>query len=202
MLEEGSDRKAVGMSVLIELFMTFAKIGLFTFGGGYAMLSIIEDICVEKKNWITHDEMMNITVIAESTPGPIAINCATYVGYKKGKLPGAILATLGVAVPSFVIIFVISMFLEGFLEIAWIAHAFQGIKLAVGILILDAALKMIRKMPKKRLQIGIMVAAFIVIILINVLNLHLSSVVVMITAALASVAFFLAGERRRKEEQT
>ncbi|MCR5375145.1 MAG: chromate transporter, partial [Lachnospiraceae bacterium] len=88
------------MSVLIELFMTFAKIGLFTFGGGYAMISIIEDICVEKKNWITHDEMMNITVIAESTPGPIAINCATYVGYKKGKLPGAILATLGVAVPS------------------------------------------------------------------------------------------------------
>ena len=202
MLKEGSDRKAVGMSVLIELFMTFAKIGLFTFGGGYAMLSIIEDICVEKKNWITHDEMMNITVIAESTPGPIAINCATYVGYKKGKLPGAILATLGVAVPSFVIIFVISMFLEGFLEIAWIAHAFQGIKLAVGILILDAALKMIRKMPKKRLQIGILIAAFAVILLINVLNLHLSSVVVMITAALASVAFFLAGERRRKEEQT
>ena len=202
MLEERSDRKAVGMSVLIELFMTFAKIGLFTFGGGYAMLSIIEDICVEKKNWITHDEMMNITVIAESTPGPIAINCATYVGYKKGKLPGAILATLGVAVPSFAIIFVISMFLEGFLEIAWIAHAFQGIKLAVGILILDAALKMIRKMPKKRLQIGILIAAFAVILLINVLNLHLSSVVVMITAALASVAFFLAGERRRKEEQT
>ena len=202
MLEEGSNRKAVGMSVLIELFMTFAKIGLFTFGGGYAMLSIIEDICVEKKNWITHDEMMNITVIAESTPGPIAINCATYVGYKKGKLPGAILATLGVAVPSFVIIFVISMFLEGFLEIAWIAHAFQGIKLAVGILILDAALKMIRKMPKKRLQIGILIAAFAVILLINVLKLHLSSVVVMITAAFASVAFFLAGERRRKEEQT
>ena len=202
MLEEGSNRKAVGMSVLIELFMTFAKIGLFTFGGGYAMLSIIEDICVEKKNWITHDEMMNITVIAESTPGPIAINCATYVGYKKGKLPGAILATLGVAVPSFVIIFVISMFLEGFLEIAWIAHAFQGIKLAVGILVLDAALKMIRKMPKKRLQIGILIAAFAVILLINVLKLHLSSVVVMIAAVSISVAFFLAGERRRKEEQT
>ena len=91
---------------------------------------------------------------------------------------------------------------DDFLEIAWIAHAFQGIKLAVGILILDAALKMIRKMPKKRLQIGILIAAFAVILLINVLNLHLSSVVVMITAALASVAFFLAGERRRKEEQT
>ena len=125
------------MPILIELFATFAKIGLFTFGGGYAMLSIIENICVEQKNWITHDEMMNITVIAESTPGPIAINCATYVGYKEGKLPGAILATLGVAIPSFVIIFAISMFMEGFLEITWIAHAFQGIKMAVGILVLD-----------------------------------------------------------------
>ena len=100
------------MPILIELFLTFAKIGLFTFGGGYAMLSIIENICVERKNWITHDEMMNITVIAESTPGPIAINCATFVGYKKGKLPGAILATLGVTIRSFVIIFAISMFLE------------------------------------------------------------------------------------------
>ena len=100
------------MPILIERFFTFAKIGVFTFGGGYAMLSIIENICVEKKNWITHDEMMNITVIAESTPGPIAINCATFVGYKKGKLPGAILATLGVTIRSFVIIFAISMFLE------------------------------------------------------------------------------------------
>nr|WP_292203486.1 chromate transporter [Butyrivibrio sp.] len=189
------------MPIFIELFLTFAKIGLFTFGGGYAMLSIIENICVEKKNWITHDEMMNITVIAESTPGPVAINCATYVGYKKGKLPGAILATLGVTIPSFVIIFVISMFLEGFLEITWIAHAFQGIKIAVGILILDAAIRMIRKMEKKTLQIGILLASFVVIMLINVLKLHLSSIVVMLTAALVSVAFFLAEKARRKGEK-
>ena len=189
------------MPIFIELFLTFAKIGLFTFGGGYAMLSIIENICVEKKNWITHDEMMNITVIAESTPGPVAINCATYVGYKKGKLPGAILATLGVTIPSFVIIFVISMFLEGFLEITWIAHAFQGIKIAVGILILDAAIRMIRKMEKKPLQIGILLVSFVVIMLINVLKLHLSSIVVMLTAALVSVAFFLAEKSRRKEEK-
>ena len=185
--------------MLIELFLTFAKIGLFTFGGGYAMLSIIENICVEQKNWITHDEMMNITVIAESTPGPIAINCATYVGYKKGKLPGAILATLGVALPSFVIIFAISMFLEEFLEITWIAHAFQGIKMAVGILILDAAIKMIKKMPGKPLQIGILIAAFAVIMLINLLKLHLSSIVVMLAAAIISITFFLAGKNTRKE---
>ena len=87
------------MGILIELFLIFAKIGLFTFGGGYAMISLIENNCVEKKKWITHDEMMNITVIAESTPGPIAINCATYVGYKKAGIIGAIISTLGIVLP-------------------------------------------------------------------------------------------------------
>lgn len=165
------------------------------------MLSIIENICVEKKNWITHDEMMNVTVIAESTPGPIAINCATFVGYKKGKVPGAVLATLGVVLPSFLIIFAISMFLEDFLEITWIAHAFQGIKIAVGLLILDAALKMIKKMQKKPLQVGILIVTFAVLMLVNVLKIHLSSILVMLVAALVSLAFFQIGKFRRKEEQ-
>ena len=183
------------MPILIELFLTFVRIGLFTFGGGYAMLSIIENICVEKKNWITHDEMMNVTVIAESTPGPIAINCATFVGYKKGKVPG------GVVLPSFIIIYAISMFLEGFLEITWIAHAFQGIKIAVGILILDAALKMIKKMQKKPLQVGILIVTFAVLMLVNVLKIHVSSILIMLAAALVSLTFFQIGKFRRKEEQ-
>jgi len=195
------DRKAAVMPILIELFLTFAKIGLFTFGGGYAMLSIIENICVEKKNWITHDEMMNVTVIAESTPGPIAINCATFVGYKKAKVPGAVLATLGVVLPSFIIIYAISMFLEGFLEITWIAHAFQGIKIAVGILILDAALKMIKKMQKKPLQVGILAATFVLLMLVNVLKIHVSSILIMMAAAIVSLAFFQIGKFRRKEGQ-
>ena len=118
------------MGVLGELFLTFVKIGLFTFGGGYAMTSVIEHICVEDKQWISHDDMMNITVIAESTPGPVAINCATFVGYKKKGIGGAIVATLGMLIPSFTIIFVISMFLDNFLEIGIIANAFKGIKLA------------------------------------------------------------------------
>ena len=116
------------MNILLDLFLTFARIGLFTFGGGYAMISLIEHSCVENKQWITHDEMLNVTVIAESTPGPIAINCATYVGYKQKGLTGAIAATIGMVLPSFCIIFLISMFLDNFLEIAWIAHAFMGIK--------------------------------------------------------------------------
>ena len=93
------------MNILFDLFLTFAKIGLFTFGGGYAMISTIENNCVERKQWITHDEMMNVTVIAESTPGPIAINCATFTGYKKAGFSGALVATLGMIVPSFVVIY-------------------------------------------------------------------------------------------------
>ena len=126
------------MPILLELFLTFAKIGLFTFGGGYAMISLIEDVCVDRRGWITHDEMMDITVIAESTPGPIAINCATFVGYRRGGVLGAVLATFGVVLPSFVIIFLIAQVLDNFLAIPLIAHAFGGIKLAVGLLILDA----------------------------------------------------------------
>ena len=124
---------------MIELFLTFAKIGLFTFGGGYAMISMIENACVENKKWISHDDMMNITVIAESTPGPIAINCATFVGYKQRGLIGAIVATMGIVFPSFAIIYLIAILMDDFLEITVIANAFKGIKLAVGILILDAA---------------------------------------------------------------
>ena len=103
------------MKKLFELFFTFAKIGLFTFGGGYAMLPLIERTCVEKKQWITGDEMSNITVLAESTPGPIAINCSTYVGNKQKGFVGALFATLGMVTPSFIIILAISFFLEKFM---------------------------------------------------------------------------------------
>lgn len=137
------------MIILAELFLTFAKIGFFTFGGGYAMISMIENSFVENKKWITHDEMMNVTVIAESTPGPIAINCATFIGYKKAGFLGAVIATLGIVVPSFAVIYLISMCLDSFLEITFIANAFKGIKIAVGILILDAGITMVKKMHKK-----------------------------------------------------
>ena len=179
------------MNILLDLFLTFAKVGLFTFGGGYAMISLIENSCVEKKGWFTHDEMMNVTVIAESTPGPIAINCATFVGYKQKGLIGAIAATIGMVLPSFCIIFLISMFLDNFLEIAWIAHAFMGIKIAVGILILDAAIKMIRKMQKKPIPLTIMACAFLAMLLIDIFALHVSSITLMLIAAVISLAIFL-----------
>ena len=186
------------MPILLDLFLTYFRIGLFTFGGGYAMISLIDDTCVERKRWITRDEMMDITVIAESTPGPIAINCATFVGYKQKGLPGAAAATVGVVVPSFLVILLISMFLDRFLEITWIAHAFQGIKLAVGILILDAALKMIRHTEKKPLPLAIMGCAAVGMLLIDLLALRVSSIALMLAAAVVSLSVFLCRQLRGK----
>ena len=179
------------MSVLLDLFLTFAKIGLFTFGGGYAMISMIENACVENKQWITHDDMMNVTVIAESTPGPIAINCATFVGYRQKGVAGALIATLGMVLPSFVIIYLISMFLDNFLEITLIANAFQGIKIAVGILILDAAITMIKKIHKKPVPRVIMLCSFAAMLLIDLFSWNFLSVSLMLVAAVVSLAIFL-----------
>ena len=187
------------MSLLSDLFLTFARIGLFTFGGGYAMISLIEDACVRKKHWITEDEMMDITVIAESTPGPIAINCATYVGYQQRGLPGAIAATIGMILPSFCIIFFVSVFLENFLGISWIARAFQGIKLAVGVLITDAAVKMIRKMKKKPLPLFLMAGAGVLMLCINIFSLRISSIILMAAGAVISLALYLAKPVRQME---
>ena len=178
------------MTILLELFYIFARIGLFTFGGGYAMIAIIEDACVERKKWISHEEMMNMTVIAESTPGPIAINCATYVGYKLAGFVGATVATFGMVLPSFVVIFVISKFLDNFLEITLIAHAFQGIKIAVGILIFDAAITMIRKMKKKILPRMIMACAFLIMMLVNIFSWSFSSIHLMLAAGVLSLVIF------------
>ena len=186
------------MNMLLDLFLTFAKIGLFTFGGGYAMISLIENACVEKKQWITHDDMMNVTVIAESTPGPIAINCATFVGYKQKGLIGAMAATVGMVLPSFCIIFLISVFLDHFLEIEWIAHAFMGIKIAVGILILDAAIRMIKKMQKKPMPLAIVGSAFCAMLLIDIFALHVSSITLMLIAAVISLAIFLIKQKTGK----
>ena len=179
------------MNILIDLFLTFAKIGLFTFGGGYAMISIIENHCVEQKKWITHDEMMNITVIAESTPGPIAINCATFTGYQQAGFVGAVVATIGMIVPSFVVISLISMFLDNFLELTIIANAFKGIKIAVGILILNTAFNMIKKMNSQRLPRILMICSCFVMLCINIFSWNFSSISLMLIAATVSLCIFI-----------
>ena len=182
------------MPILLDLFLTFAKVGLFTFGGGYAMIALIEDSCVKKKQWITHEDMMNVTVLAESTPGPIAINCATFVGYKQKGFIGSVVATLGMILPSFCIIFLISRFLDSFLEITWIANALKGVKIAVGLLILDAGIGMVRQMQKKLLPETIMTVSFILMMVINVFALRISAIVLMLAAGGVSLVLFLFGQ--------
>lgn len=155
------------------------------------MIAVIENNCVERKKWITHDEMMNVTVIAESTPGPIAINCATFTGYKQAGFIGAFAATLGIVVPSFVVIYLISMVLDNFLELTIITNAFKGIKIAVGILILDAAVTMIKKMHNKKAPRVIMVCSCIVMLCINIFSWNLSSISLMLIAAAVSLMVFV-----------
>ena len=180
--------------MLLTLFLTFFRIGLFTFGGGYAMISVIDHICVEQKHWITAEDLVNVTVIAESTPGPVAINCATFVGFKQKGLTGAVAATLGVVLPSFIIIWLISMFLERFLAIAWVASAFRGIRVAVGLLILDVGIRMAKKMPKEPLRIVIMACALLATVLISIFSWKISTITLLLAAAAVSLAVY--GVRR------
>ena len=175
---------------LFELFFSFFKIGLFTFGGGYAMISLIEEECVEKKKWLSHDEMMDLLVVAESTPGPMAINCATYAGWKQAGIWGALSSTIGIVLPSFVIIYMISMFLESYMDIPLIANAFAGIRIAVGILIVRAGLNMLGKMQKKPRPRFFMLSALLIMLAANVFSLRLSSVVVMLFFGLVSLALW------------
>lgn len=183
------------MNIYLDLFLTFMKIGAFTFGGGYAMIALIEGICVEKKQWFTHEEMMELTVIAESTPGPIAINSSTYVGYKQAGFWGALVATLGMVLPSFCIIFLISMFFDRFLEYPLVANAFQGIKVGVGLIICNAGLNMMKKMKKDLFFKLMLAAAFLTILAINVFALNVSTIAVMLCAVVVSLAVFLVRQR-------
>ena len=176
------------MNPIAELFLTFAKIGLFTFGGGYAMIPVIEDSCVQNKKWITHEQMLQITVIAESTPGPIAINAATYVGYHTAGMLGAIAATFGVVLPSFVIIYSISLFLDNFLELTLIANAFKGIKIAVGLLILDAGIRMSGKLPKTAKVKVLMLGSMAIMLLTDLFSIDFSSITLILLVGVASLA--------------
>ena len=141
------------MKFLLSLFLTFLKIGVTTFGGGYAMIANFHETIVEKKKWLDEEEFLEIITVAESTPGPIAINVATYVGFKKKGFLGSLFATLGVALPSIVIIFAISFVLDMFMSNVWVQYAFNGIKVAVAFLIVRAGYNMIKKLEKKIIPI-------------------------------------------------
>ena len=152
------------------------------------MLPMIEREVVDKHKWATIEEVMDYYAISQCTPGVIAVNTATFVGYKIGGFFGSLAATLGVVLPSFVIIFIISVFLKNFLEITWVANAFRGIKVAVAFLIFGAGWKMFRKMKKKALEIIIFACALIVMLLVNFDLFYISAIYLILMAASVGIA--------------
>ena len=186
--------------MLFELFLSMLKIGLFTFGGGYAMISILENEFVGKKKWIDGEEFADLVVIAESTPGPIAINCATYIGYKNGGFLGSCVATLGMIVPSVTIIYLISLFFDAFLSLSVVASAFRGIRVAVIFLILSAGLKMLKKMKKTLLNISVMSVTMLSMIVLGLLSVNFSSIFYIIISGLLGLTIY--GIGRIKEGKT
>ena len=187
--------------VLKDLFVTFFKIGLFTFGGGYAMISLVEDECVGKKHWITHDEMSYLVVLAESTPGPMAINSSTYVGYKKGGMTGSIASTVGVVLPSFIIILIIATFLDKFLDIVWVANAFKGIKVAVGILILNAAIGMMKHIRREKMPVIILVLSTVIMLVVNIFAIDFSTIALLTIAGGFTFMLYLIKDKPWQKEE-
>lgn len=178
------------MKKIFELFYTFFKIGLFTFGGGYAMISQIREVIVEKKGWITDDELLQVITIAESTPGPIAINMATFIGYKQKKAIGSIMATLGVVLPSFIIIFTISLFLKQFMEFKYVQYAFAGINSAVAFLIVKTGFTMMKKIEKKPLPIITFIIVFSLMILFDILAIKFSSIYFILIGGVIGIIYY------------
>lgn len=184
------------MKKLLELFAIFFKIGLFTIGGGYAMIPQIQDEIVNKKKWIDDEEMLKIVTIAETTPGPIAINLATYIGYKQKKILGSLFSTLGVILPSLIIIIIISYFFMQFIENKYVAYAFYGINLAVAILIIKAGINLLIKIEKKPLIIIVFIIASILLILFELFNINFSSIYFILIGGIGNMLITLINTKK------
>ena len=178
------------------LFFTFFKIGLFTFGGGYAMIALLEEEFIQRRKWLDKDEFLDMTAIAESTPGPVAINSATYLGYKLAKVPGAATATVAVCLPSFLIIYAISLFFEQFTQLTVIANAFKGIQVCVIYLIFSAGVRMLKALDKSPFATGLLAAVMLVMVGLSLAGVSVSSILLILLSGAAGVAAWLIGRRK------
>lgn len=178
------------------LFFTFFKIGLFTFGGGYAMIALLEEEFIQRRKWLDKNEFLDMTAIAESTPGPVAINSATYLGYKLAKVPGAATATVAVCLPSFLIIYAISLFFEQFTQLTVIANAFKGIQVCVIYLIFSAGVRMLKALDKSPFATGVLAAVMLVIVGLSLAGVSVSSILLILLSGAAGVAAWLIGRRK------
>ncbi|MBQ4639920.1 MAG: chromate transporter [Clostridia bacterium] len=157
---------------LLTLFLTFLKIGAFTFGGGYAMIPLIQKEVTENHKWLSDEDILNIVAIAESTPGPIAINSATFVGYMTCGVVGSVLATLGVVLPAFIFIALISLLLQNIMDIQAVQYAFMGIRAGVLALVIKALISMYKQCPKNLVAYIIAGLAFAVTLLTDISILY------------------------------
>ena len=178
------------------LFFTFFKIGLFTFGGGYAMIALLEEEFIQRRKWLDKDEFLDMAAIAESTPGPVAINSATYLGYKLAKVPGAATATVAVCLPSFLIIYAISLFFEQFTQLTVIANAFKGIQVCVIYLIFSAGVRMLKALDKSPFATGVLAAVMLVMVGLSLAGVSISSILLIHLSGAAGVAAWLIGRRK------
>lgn len=181
---------------LETLFFTFFKIGLFTFGGGYAMIALLEEEFIQRRKWLDKDEFLDMTAIAESTPGPVAINSATYLGYKLAKIPGAATATVAVCLPSFLIIYAISLFFKQFTQLTVIANAFKGIQVCVIYLIFSAGVRMLKALDKSPFATGVLAAVILVMVGLSLAGVSVSSILLILLSGAAGVAAWLIGRRK------
>ena len=181
---------------LETLFFTFFKIGLFTFGGGYAMIALLEEEFIQRRKWLDKDEFLDMTAIAESTPGPVAINSATYLGYKLAGVPGAATATVAVGRPSFLIIYAISLFFEQFTQLTVIANAFRGIQVCVIYLIFSAGVRMLKALDKSPFATGVLAAVMLVMVGLSLAGVSVSSILLILLSGAAGVAAWLIGRRK------
>ena len=184
----------------LSLFLTMLKIGVFTFGGGYAMIALLENEFVEKKKWLKKDEFLDVAAIAESTPGPIAINAATYIGYNNCGIIGSIIATLGICIPSFVIIYAISLFFDAFLSLTLVAYAFKGIQICVVYLILTAGLKMLKQMKKTVFNTIIILVTLVCMVVFSLFAVKFSTIFYILISGICGVAVYLIGKVRREKK--
>ena len=183
---------------LLNLFLTFFKLGIFAIGGGPTMLTLLQGELVEKKKWLTNDELMEMTAIAESTPGPIAINLATYLGYKRGGFFGALLSTLGVVITPFTLMFVISLFLEKFLSFEAVKYAFMGVKVGVVFLLLKVSITLIKSLKKDWFGIALLSTVTVAMVIITILAVNFSAIYfILLGAVLGLLVYGIIPKKRR-----
>ena len=178
--------------LMLTLFFQLFKIGLFAFGGGYTIIALLDDEFVKKRQWVDHDEFMSVVAIAESTPGPIAINVATYIGYKLTGWFGSVITTFAVVLPAFSIMYAVSIFYDTFMANRFIAAAFKGVQVCVVYVIAMAGFRMLKKMKKKPLNWVILGATIALMICLNLMGMRISSIIYILVSGFIGLAGYFA----------